>query len=102
MLSCAADRLAPDGVPCSQAGNAVAGCAGEEETDLDLGELIKKGEVAWISAEEMLKASEASSTAQNGASTQHHSPTRAPKPTHAHVTCMQSNAVWALYYRSSC
>ena len=37
------------------------GCVfvGEEETDLDLGELIKKGEVAWLSAEEMMKASEA-------------------------------------------
>ncbi len=41
------------------------GCvsAGEEETDLDLGDLIKKGEVAWLSAEEMMKASE---VAQSG------------------------------------
>ncbi len=37
--------------------------AGEEETDLDLGDLIKKGEVAWLSTQEMMKASEA---AQNG------------------------------------
>ena len=36
--------------------------AGEEETDLDLGELIKKGEVAWLSAEEMIRASEAAQT----------------------------------------
>ena len=32
---------------------------------MDLGELIKKGEVAWLSAEEMMRASEA---AQTGAS----------------------------------
>ena len=68
------------------------GCAGEEETDLDLGELIRKGEVAWISAEEMLKASEASSTAQNGASDQHHYPPCAPLPIQARISCMQSNA----------
>ena len=36
---------------------------GEEETDLDLGDLIKKGEVAWLSTQEMMKASEA---AHNG------------------------------------
>ena len=42
----------------------VCASAGEEETDLDLGDLIKKGEVAWLSAEEMMKASEA---AQSGA-----------------------------------
>ena len=34
---------------------------------MDLGELIKKGEVAWLSAEEMMKASEAAGTPHNGA-----------------------------------
>ena len=70
----------------------MAGCAGEEETDLDLGELIKKGEVAWISAEEMLKASEASSTAQNGAFSRSYHPPHAPLPI-VHMTCMRRNAV---------
>ena len=74
-------------------GRSVAGRAGEEETDLDLGDLIKKGEVAWISAEEMLKASEASNAAQNGALSQHHHPPHTPLPSHAHMICMQSHAV---------
>ena len=32
--------------------------AGEEETDLDVGEMVRKGEVAWLSAEEMKAAAE--------------------------------------------
>ena len=71
----------------------MAGRAGEEETDLDLGELIKKGEVAWISAEEMLKASEASNTAQNGTSIPLLYPPHASLPIHAHMMCMPSHAV---------
>ena len=46
--------------------------AGEEETDLDLGDLIKKGEVAWLSTQEMLKASEANNAAYNGTHPQPH------------------------------
>ena len=77
----------------SSRGRSVAGRAGEEETNLELGELIKKGEVAWISAEEMLKASEASNTAQSGASIQHHVPPHTFVPIHAHMICMQSHAL---------
>ena len=32
---------------------------GEEEADLDLGDLVRKGEVAWLSAAEMEAAAEA-------------------------------------------
>lgn len=46
------------------------GGAGEEETDLDLGEMVRKSEVAWLNAEEMKAAAETSSSAfppgQNG------------------------------------
>lgn len=46
---------------------------------MDLGELIKKGEVAWLSAEEMMRASE---PAQTGAywfpSDLRHAPTMLP------------------------
>lgn len=43
--------------------NAVVECAGEEETDLDVGDMVRKGEVAWLNAEEMKAAAEPSTSA---------------------------------------
>ena len=64
--------------------------AGEEETDLDLGELIKKGEVAWLSAEEMMKASEAAQTgARRSSPASRHVFTRLP----CTLSCRQSFAL---------
>jgi hypothetical protein len=44
--------------------------SGEEEADLDLGELVRKNHVAWLSAEEMAAAAEAAAEEPNGAAVQ--------------------------------
>ena len=44
------------------------GWAGDEETDLDIGEMIKKSEVAWLNADEMTAAEPSTNThPENGA-----------------------------------
>jgi len=57
------DRLGEESKP-------TVGGAGEEETDLDLGEMVRKSEVAWLNAEEMKAAAETSTSTfppgQNG------------------------------------
>ena len=48
---------------CLSGAEAAVECAGEEETDLDVGEMVRKGEVAWLNAEEMKAAAEPSPSA---------------------------------------
>jgi hypothetical protein len=59
-----------------------------------LGDLIRKGEVAWLSTEEMMKASEAAGTPHSGAQ---HLPEAAEIP--MSMDGSLNNALPALLYR---